>query len=256
MAPLAELRIWRHVRRQLLRDTLRPRRPMSRRRRLRPRDCFPGVQYYFTGRYLQTTLGIENPTPAYNAIHDFSQQERASPTCRRFVDPTTRVSLIAGTSNNNFQIPNVPGATDLAERSRRTGIRRHQFRFSAAQRKSVGGHSLWRAVGADIRQRLRRPIVLFHPLQQSAFPAGPDRRSPAERHRLERHPHLLHQRHPGRRLVSGSIRPIRSALASRSAASRSFVGNTSLVEPCMVCDGTDNGAPDFDHRQRLENSAY
>src|SRR5580700_4170449 len=38
-------------------------------------DCFPGVQYYFTGRYLQTTVGIENPTSAYNAIHDFSQQE-------------------------------------------------------------------------------------------------------------------------------------------------------------------------------------
>ena len=26
-------------------------------------NCFAGVQYYFTGRYLQTTEGIENPTP-------------------------------------------------------------------------------------------------------------------------------------------------------------------------------------------------
>ena len=31
------------------------------------KDCFPGVQYYFTGRYLQTTEGIENPTPMLNA---------------------------------------------------------------------------------------------------------------------------------------------------------------------------------------------
>ena len=46
-------------------------------------DCFAGVQYYFTGRYLQTNMGIENPTPAYNAIHDFSQQEKVSPICRR-----------------------------------------------------------------------------------------------------------------------------------------------------------------------------
>ena len=37
-------------------------------------DCFPGVQYLFTGRYLQTTEGIENPLPTLNAIHDFSHQ--------------------------------------------------------------------------------------------------------------------------------------------------------------------------------------
>jgi outer membrane receptor protein involved in Fe transport len=74
-----------------------------------PADCFAGVQYYFTGRYLQNTVGIENPTPAYNAIHDFSQQDRGFAYMSAFVDPTTRISLIAGTSINNFQIPNNPG---------------------------------------------------------------------------------------------------------------------------------------------------
>jgi outer membrane receptor protein involved in Fe transport len=72
-------------------------------------DCFAGVQYYFTGRYTQNTVGIENPTPAYNAIHDFSQQDRGFAYMSAIVDPTTRVSLIAGTAYNNFQIPNVPG---------------------------------------------------------------------------------------------------------------------------------------------------
>src|SRR5580698_7558755 len=73
-------------------------------------DCFAGVQYYFTGRYTQNTVGIENPTPAYNAIHDFTQQDRGFAYMSAVVDPTTRVSLIAGTSYNNFQIPNVSGA--------------------------------------------------------------------------------------------------------------------------------------------------
>ena len=73
-------------------------------------DCFAGVQYYFTGRYLQNTVGIENPTSAYNAIHDFTQQDKGFAYMSAFVDPTTRVSLIAGTAYNNFQIPNVPGA--------------------------------------------------------------------------------------------------------------------------------------------------
>jgi hypothetical protein len=72
-------------------------------------DCFAGVQYYFTGRYLQTNVGIENPTPAYNAIHDFSQQEKGFAYMSTFIDPTTRLSLIAGTAYSTFQIPNVPG---------------------------------------------------------------------------------------------------------------------------------------------------
>jgi hypothetical protein len=72
-------------------------------------DCFAGVQYYFTGRYLQNTVGIENPTPSYNAIHDFSQQDRGFAYMSAIVDPTTRVSLIAGTAYNNYEIPNNPG---------------------------------------------------------------------------------------------------------------------------------------------------
>jgi outer membrane receptor protein involved in Fe transport len=73
------------------------------------KDCFPGVQYYFTGRYLQTTEGIENPTPMLNAIHDFSHQANGFAYMSTFVDPATRLSLIAGTSYNTFQIPNTPG---------------------------------------------------------------------------------------------------------------------------------------------------
>ena len=73
--------------------------------------CFGGVQYFFTGRYLQTTEGIENALPTLNAIHDFSQQERGFAYLSTFVDPYTRLSLIAGTATSSFQIPNVPGAS-------------------------------------------------------------------------------------------------------------------------------------------------
>jgi outer membrane receptor protein involved in Fe transport len=72
--------------------------------------CFGGVQYFVSGRYLQTTEGIENPLPTLNAIHDFSQQERGFAYMSSFVDPYTRLSLIAGTATSSFQIPNVPGS--------------------------------------------------------------------------------------------------------------------------------------------------
>ena len=72
-------------------------------------DCFPGVQYFFVGRYLQTQEGLENPLPSYSPIHDFSQQEKGFAYMSTFVDPYTRLSLIAGTSTSAFQIPNSPG---------------------------------------------------------------------------------------------------------------------------------------------------
>jgi TonB dependent receptor-like, beta-barrel len=72
-------------------------------------DCFPGVQYFFTGRYLQTKEGLENSIPTYSPIHDFSQQEKGFAYMSTFVDPYTRLSLIAGTSTSAFQIPNTPG---------------------------------------------------------------------------------------------------------------------------------------------------
>jgi outer membrane receptor protein involved in Fe transport/opacity protein-like surface antigen len=72
-------------------------------------DCFAGVQYYFTGRYLQTNEGIENPLPTYSPIHDFSTQEKGFAYMSTFIDPTTRLSFIGGTATSSFQIPNVPG---------------------------------------------------------------------------------------------------------------------------------------------------
>jgi outer membrane receptor protein involved in Fe transport/opacity protein-like surface antigen len=69
--------------------------------------CFGGVQYFFTGSYLQTNEGIESATPFLNPIHDFSRQERGFAYLSTFLDPYTRLSLIAGTYNANFQIPNV-----------------------------------------------------------------------------------------------------------------------------------------------------
>ena len=74
-----------------------------------PANCFPGVQYYFTGRYLQTNEGLENATPSYFPIHDFSRQGKGFAYISTFIDPTTRISMIEGTAYSTFQIPNVPG---------------------------------------------------------------------------------------------------------------------------------------------------
>src|SRR6516165_4593672 len=68
------------------------------------------TEYFFTGRYLQNILGIENPRPSLNAIHDASQQDRSFAYISTIIDPTTRLSFIGGTATNRCQIPNTPGA--------------------------------------------------------------------------------------------------------------------------------------------------
>lgn len=67
------------------------------------------LDYYFTGQYLQTQLGVEPPTPGPSAYHDQAYQGQAFSYLSYFLSPTQRLSLIAGTAINHFQIPDNPG---------------------------------------------------------------------------------------------------------------------------------------------------
>lgn len=67
------------------------------------------VNYFITGDYLQNSIGIENPTGSFNALHDNSEQGRGFAYISGILDPTTRVSAILGTSRSQYQIPNNPG---------------------------------------------------------------------------------------------------------------------------------------------------
>jgi outer membrane receptor protein involved in Fe transport len=78
-----------------------------------PGSCGPVTEYFFTGRYFTSSLGIENTTSAPEAIHDLTRQERGFGYVSTIIDPTTRVSFITGVSLGKFQIPNTPGGTPL-----------------------------------------------------------------------------------------------------------------------------------------------
>jgi outer membrane receptor protein involved in Fe transport len=69
------------------------------------------TQYYVSGRYYGSNVGIENPTPAYNAIHDHTGQEKGFLYLSTVLDPSSRLTLISGVSNGTYQIPNNPGQT-------------------------------------------------------------------------------------------------------------------------------------------------
>jgi TonB dependent receptor len=69
------------------------------------------VDWFFTGDHLSNERGIENPAPAYNAIHDATQQIHGFSYMSDIIDPNTRLSLLGGAFDGRFQIPNNPGQT-------------------------------------------------------------------------------------------------------------------------------------------------
>jgi len=64
--------------------------------------------YYMTGSFEQNDLGIEKPTPAKSVLHDRSIQRNGFVYLSDMLNDTSQLSLIAGTSQNDFQIPNNP----------------------------------------------------------------------------------------------------------------------------------------------------
>jgi outer membrane receptor protein involved in Fe transport len=69
------------------------------------------TQYFVSGRYFGSNLGIENPTSSNEAIHDRTSQEKGFLYLSTVLDPTSRLTFMSGVSNGTYQIPNRPGQT-------------------------------------------------------------------------------------------------------------------------------------------------
>jgi outer membrane receptor protein involved in Fe transport len=200
-------------------------------------DCFPGVQYFFSGRYSQTTEGIENPLPSLNAIHDFSEQEKGFAYMSTFVDPSTRFSLIAGTAYNTFQIPNVPGQPNNpivapAPTFNSVLLNENQTEFTqyavlALQRSAPG-------FDGQLSYFTRYNDLHFIPdptgdLLLNGIASDISRQSYTNGIQGD---------------ASYMINPAHTVRAGFTvSAEKAWVDNSSTVEPCVVCDGTDSGAP-------------
>ncbi|HEY3521933.1 MAG TPA: TonB-dependent receptor, partial [Rhodanobacteraceae bacterium] len=65
--------------------------------------------YYLSASYLQSDIGIENPTAARNAIHDHTNQLQTFGYLSYLFNTTTRATFLFGSADNRFQIPNNPG---------------------------------------------------------------------------------------------------------------------------------------------------
>ena len=215
-------------------------------------DCFAGVQYYFTGRYLQNTVGIENPTPAYNAIHDFTQQDRGFAYMSAFVDPTTRISLISGTANNNFQIPNTPGQSPIGQHGNVTnafGVTSfNSALLNENQTETTQFDVLSLQKSVDGFDGQLSYFTRYNQLQYTPDPVG-DLLINGIASNISRTSSPTASR---AMVLISSIRRIRSAPASQSAASR----RSSAIRRWLTLHGLRRHRqwqPRRHHRQRLDN---
>jgi len=198
--------------------------------------CFPGVQYFFSGRYLQTTEGIENPLPSLNAIHDFSQQEKGFGYMSAFVDPNTRLSLITGTSYNTFQIPNVPGAplypTFPTATFNSATLNENQTEFTQygvlALQRSIPGFD------GQLSYFTRYDNLHFIP-----DPVG-DLLLNGITSDISRQAYTNGIQGDGSYVINAD-HILRAGFTV--SAEKAWVDNSSTVVPCIACDGTETGTP-------------
>ena len=64
--------------------------------------------YYLSGSYVQNSIGIENPIPGKKPIHDDTQQSKSFGNLSYYLNDDSRLSLLFGTYDGKFQIPNNP----------------------------------------------------------------------------------------------------------------------------------------------------
>jgi outer membrane receptor protein involved in Fe transport len=64
--------------------------------------------WFVTANYLQSDIGIENPTSSRNAIHDHTNQLKSFGYLSYLLNDSARLSFMFGAANNRFQIPNNP----------------------------------------------------------------------------------------------------------------------------------------------------
>jgi len=72
-----------------------------------------GYSYFVSGDYLQSNHGVDAVTPAYNQIHDDNLQSHGFAYLDKILNASSKISVMVGSFNSQFQIPNNPGQTPL-----------------------------------------------------------------------------------------------------------------------------------------------
>jgi TonB-dependent receptor-like protein/carboxypeptidase family protein len=123
--------------------------------------------YYMTGQYIGTDRGLEPPTSGPTAIHDTSNQGAGFGYFSYFINSTTRLSLITGSSVNHFQIPANPNQPQVFTLAGVPSYPSAKVRENQTEQNYFGVLALQGTVGENIDYQLapfsRYSTVSFNP---------------------------------------------------------------------------------------------
>ena len=71
------------------------------------------TSFFATGEYVRSDLGLASPDSSANPLHDHTEQLQGFAYVDHIIDAQDRVSMILGSSNERFQIPNLRGLNAL-----------------------------------------------------------------------------------------------------------------------------------------------
>jgi len=207
-------------------------------------SCYGGVQYFFFGRYLQTQMGLENSLPTLNAINDFSQQAKGFAYMSTFIDPWTRLTMMMGTSTASFHIPNTPGQPLSSLNTTVPGVNAAAFdSVSLNERQDedtqFGVVALQRSVNGfdgQISYFTRYDNLHFIPDQTGDLLVNGIASD------ISRQSYTNGVQADASYIVNAA-HTVRAGFTV--SAEKSWVDNTSSVESCTACDGTDTGTTPF-----------
>jgi outer membrane receptor protein involved in Fe transport len=133
------------------------------------------LNYYLVGSYLHDNLGIENPTPGPNAIHDQTDQFKGFGYASYLINTTTKLSVMFGSYDGFFQVPNHPrqnpaegpfGTEPLAELGI-TSVDSSTLNERQSETNRYGIVALQSSIGSDINYQIayfiRNTTVDFTP---------------------------------------------------------------------------------------------
>jgi outer membrane receptor protein involved in Fe transport len=123
--------------------------------------------YYMTGQYIGTDRGLEPPTSGPTAIHDTSNQGAGFGYFSYFINSTTRLSLITGSSVNHFQIPANPNQPQVFALAGVPSYPSGKVRENQTEQNYFGVLALQGTVGENIDYQIapfsRYSTVSFNP---------------------------------------------------------------------------------------------
>jgi len=118
------------------------------------------LSYFIDGSYLTDNIGIENPTPSANPIHDATKQAKGFAYMSYLLNPDTKLSFMFGSYDGKFQIPNNPGQSANPSYLAQLGLSGYDSATLNDQQREVNRYAV-ASLQSSLNDRVDYQVSLF-----------------------------------------------------------------------------------------------